>query len=115
MRACPKGADCDPEAVERELARRRERQEQIDEAAGRLGVSMEDAKRYIAALLRWSKAGFPVRTVEEVKQIHWHFCLPCEYYIDGRCRKCGCGVSTSRLAVLNKIKMATEQCPEKHW
>jgi hypothetical protein len=82
--------------------------------------------RYAKALLRWGKAGCPVRTDEEVAAIV-AICesamyqnkkgeeLPC--YDAGRqtCRLCGCCVSTKGMAIRNKAKMATGHCPRKLW
>ncbi|MFA5056484.1 MAG: hypothetical protein WC485_00085 [Opitutaceae bacterium] len=96
-----------------------EAEEQTKEAAADLGVSFETAKTYIKALLRWYKAGRPKRSQEEVEQIYNTFCRPkprpCQYFVDGKCSKCGCNVNLSKLTVLNKIKMATESCPVGKW
>ncbi len=98
--------------------------------AERLGIAWEDAEHYAQALARWTAAGFPVRTREEVEAC-FRVCKggcgngscnePCEHYRkgkkpdEGRCRVCRCGVSRSRMAVLNKIKMKTESCPKGKW
>ena len=71
---------------------------------------------YKEALIRWWKAGKPVRTQEEVARLH-KLCTdePCEWYDEdaGRCKGCGCKVSVSSIAVANKLKMATEHCPQE--
>ena len=104
-RNCPKSPDLKP-------------------AAEKLGISWDDVQHYAQALARWTAADFPVRTQEEVARC-FRICSggcgdgsckkPCEHYRKGRCRKCRCGVSQSRIAVWNKIKMATEDCPEEKW
>ena len=70
---------------------------------------------YKEALSRWIKAGRPTRSQEEVDRIHKDVCTPCEWYDKEkkRCRGCGCKVTTSALAVTNKLKMATEHCPKE--
>ena len=73
--------------------------------------------RYTRALSRWIKAGRPVRCEEEIKRIFESFCEPCEAY-DGTnlvCRYCGCRVNLIKAATLNKIAMATEECPIGKW
>jgi len=76
---------------------------------------------YKEALLKWQRAGRPTRSEEEVKRIHETLCNPpgepCAWYDSEkkRCKGCGCKVSTSSMAVLNKIKMATEHCPLEKW
>lgn len=104
-------------------------------AAEKLGISWDDVEHYAQALARWTVAGFPVRTQKEVAKC-FRICKgdcdgpsdsirvckkPCEHYHkgktlhSGRCGKCRCRVNKSRVAVLNLIKMATENCPEEKW
>jgi len=71
--------------------------------------------RYVRALARWIKAGRPVRDEAEIKRIFESFCEPCEDYIEGHCRYCGCHVNLLTAAPLNKIAMATEECPLGKW
>jgi len=84
-------------------------------AAERLGVTMTDVSHYAQAVAKWTAAGFPVRDQAEVERIELELCQPCEKYVAGRCKSCGCRVNQSSLAVANKIKMATEHCPQNHW
>jgi hypothetical protein len=84
-------------------------------AAEKLGISWDDIQHYGRALARWTAAGFPVRSQSEVKRIHDDICVPCEHHVDGRCRKCGCGVNENRIAIWNKIKMESEHCREGKW
>ena len=73
--------------------------------------------RYARAVARWIKAGRPVRTAEEVERIHTEHCLPCEWLNQetSSCRRCGCKVSRSKKALVNKVRVATESCPVKRW
>jgi len=77
----------------------------------------ECVKRYSKAVKRWNKAGRPVRSKARVKEIFETLCKPCKHYNAKRkrCRLCGCRASSGNLALLNKIKMATERCPQKKW
>jgi len=73
--------------------------------------------RYTRALSRWIKAGRPVREEREIVLIFEIHCQACES-LDERsssCNHCGCRVNTSHIAPLNKIAMATEQCPLEKW
>ena len=89
--------------------------EELKPAAERLGIKLEHVGHYATALARWTAAGFPTRTQAEVDAC-LAVCQTCEHYTDsGRCRTCGCGVNKSKIAVLNKAKMATEQCSEGKW
>ena len=88
------------------------------QGAERLGVTWEDAAHYAQALARWTAAGWPERSDEEVKRIFETRCRPCDAYVGnddcGRCRECRCRVNLGP-ALVNKIKMATEECPRRLW
>lgn len=103
----------------------------ITEAAEKLGITGDDIKHWAQALARWMRAGFPRRSQSEVDRC-LRICVNCptdNYVPDnpkctgeacrmktgGRCKLCGCRVSKSRVAVINKIRMATEGCPGQHW
>jgi hypothetical protein len=72
---------------------------------------------YTEALARWTTAGRPERSDKEVERIFHQHCKPCKWYDPERqiCRGCGCRVAENGYAVLNKIKMATENCPRELW
>lgn len=78
---------------------------------------MEQLASYKDAIAKWSKAGKPVRSEEEIKRIHTDYCHNCDWYDPDqkRCRGCGCKVTTGGMAIFNKIKMATEHCPREYW
>ena len=75
------------------------------------------AYRYTRALSRWIKAGRPVRDEEEIERIFETFCKPCDGYDESSssCLHCGCRVNFMTAAMLNKIAMATEECPLDKW
>lgn len=73
---------------------------------------------FVDAYARWTLAGFPKRSPEEVEDIY-KVCQSCEKFKPkeegyGECTQCGC-----RLAkfpnVINKIEMKTEVCPLNRW
>ena len=72
---------------------------------------------YQNALRRWQNAGRPVRSAEEVETILEIHCKGCDWYDKDRerCKGCGCKVTTGSMAIFNKIKMATEHCPQELW
>jgi hypothetical protein len=69
---------------------------------------------YKNALVRWQKEGRPTRSDEQVKKLFEKHCQTCNWYdsTKGRCKGCGCVVSLGGLAVTNKLRMATERCPQ---
>lgn len=70
------------------------------------------------AMGRWHAAGKPKRTPEEIARIFDDICRQCEHYegdtAAGHCRMCGCQLRRSG-GLLNKIEMATEECPMGKW
>jgi hypothetical protein len=77
--------------------------------------AIETAKRFAIAMAKWTAAGFPVRSDEEVNRLHEQVCTPCKNYQSrgdgvGRCGLCGCRLNLSR--GMNKLLWATESCPD---
>ena len=75
------------------------------------------AYSYAEAVARWTAAGQPVRPDKEVERIFNSQCKTCKWFDPERqiCRGCGCRVAETGMAVVNKIKMATENCPRELW
>jgi len=71
---------------------------------------------YKQALTKWQEAGRPTRTDERVHEL-MEICKKCEWYDEAssRCRGCGCRVTEGGIAILNKLRMATEECPKGLW
>lgn len=72
---------------------------------------------YTKAVTRWTAAGFPVRSQEEIDRI-FTICEACPHYVNDKrphCRLCGCSLSKAPEGLKNKIAMATESCPDKRW
>jgi hypothetical protein len=88
--------------------------ELVEEAAEKLGIIWQDAVHYTAALIGWSLAGFPTRDKDITKHIEEQICKTCTEYLKGRCKACRCRVNKS-IALVNKIRMATEKCPKDKW
>jgi|HubBroStandDraft_1064217.scaffolds.fasta_scaffold1213527_1 hypothetical protein len=59
-------------------------------------------------------AGRPITVPPEIRAQREAICTGCEENLNGRCRKCGCGV---RAQWLRKTHLATEKCPlpEPKW
>jgi len=77
--------------------------------------------KYAAAMWRWKREGSPVRSDQETAAIFHEQCKPCQYFKPegegGSCEQCGCRLSPSGGAMVNRIRMATESCPlpEPKW
>lgn len=82
-------------------------------------ISSKMVKAYLDSTSKWIKQGRPERQDEEVASI----LKICESNKCGKyrvtankswCGSCGCSLSEGS-AVVNKIRRATEHCPEGHW
>ena len=71
--------------------------------------------RWAKAVIAWKEAGSPKRSDEDVQRIVETLCTPCDHFTGSSCRKCGCRISKSRQALVNKVRMATESCPIGKW
>lgn len=78
------------------------------------GSKLQMASRFSLAIARWIAAGMPKRSDEQVADI-LQTCQACPLYHNGGCRKCGCRANSSKIALLNMIRMATKNCPEGKW
>ena len=70
---------------------------------------------YKISITEWMKHGFPTRDESLVNEIFTKHCSKCDWNDHGRCKGCGCTVSTSSIPVLNKIKMGNTHCPKNLW
>jgi len=65
------------------------------------------------ALARWTLAGMPRRTQEEIDE-RLAICQACDFLQNDHCTKCGCAcVESNRL--INKLSLSTERCPDGKW
>ncbi len=90
--------------------------ERLAEETGDPSILTKTA-HYSAALFRWSLAGFPTRSKEEVARIYTEHCQPCKKFDPeaGACTFCGCPVKAEGMAIGNKAAMGTEECPLGKW
>ena len=72
-------------------------------------------RHFMTAIARWTAAGCPTRTDDQVAAILETHCQPCEFYTGEICRhkRCGCKINLSRWQ--NKLRWATESCPIGKW
>jgi len=105
-----KGAEAKEENKER-FEKKPCRDEDGDE-----GITWDKTKRWLSAVKKWTLAGFPIRSLEEIEEVYNNKCIVCDHVSkQGSCKICGCKISKLRIALLNKIRMATEHCPIEEW
>ena len=72
-------------------------------------TGIQKVTAYSLAVMRWAMEGCPERDSAEVDRL-MAICRACDKYADGQCAECGCRVSDDQPAIINKIRMATEEC-----
>ena len=104
----------------------KQNEKDFKEGTSALGLSVGLVNRWKDAVIKWNRAGRPVRTDEEVasclavcvandvKTEGGRKCYTTSW-IGGRCKQCGCRVNEGSIPVANKIRMATEDCPLGLW
>lgn len=68
---------------------------------------------YVTAWVRWTTAGMPTRTPEQVAAIR-AICAACEHFDGENCTKCGCRVAGAGW-LGDKVLWSTDHCPIKMW
>jgi len=72
----------------------------------------------IGEIFRWAKAGFPLRTDEEIEKIE-KICRDCtgDYKVETiQCPVCRCYItSKSKAKIMHKARLATSYCPRLLW
>lgn len=82
------------------------------EAAGRLGLSEEDAKRFRGALAQWAREGFPERDPDEATWILSSLCAVCP---KRKGDHCGCCRARGMPPLTVAVRMTTTACPGLKW
>lgn len=68
---------------------------------------------FARAMSRWTLAGMPRRTPEEIAD-RLAICQACEFLQNDHCSKCGCAC-VEKNQLINKLALSTETCPEGRW
>lgn len=103
-RTCPKGSYPRPQTVDRVKVKMRRREP----------GKVKQLSNYKKAVAKWTAAGMPVREQSEIDRI-LAICQGCEHYTDEgrpRCKLCGCSINNQPNGLTNKVRMATENCPD---
>jgi hypothetical protein len=72
---------------------------------------LEKGIAFISEEAKWIYHKRPFRSVHEINTIYYDICSPCGFFENEGCRVCGCRVVPNERSPLNKISMATTNCP----
>ncbi len=65
----------------------------------------------------WINHGMPFREVMDINHLYYRVCSPCDYFANDACLICRCRLVPNERSALNKLSMATTNCPlpEPRW
>jgi hypothetical protein len=66
---------------------------------------------FISEEAKWLYHKRPFRSIGEINAIYYNICKPCEFFENDGCRLCGCRLVPDERSPLNKLSMATTNCP----
>ena len=72
---------------------------------------------FITTEALWILHGMPFREVMDVNHLYYQVCSRCDYFENDGCKICGCRLVPNERSPLNKLSMATTNCPlpEPKW
>jgi hypothetical protein len=73
---------------------------------------LKKVKSFLSAEAVWISFGMPYRTYEEINYLYYNQCQRCPSFENDGCKICGCRVVPNELSPLNKLSMATTNCPD---
>ena len=59
----------------------------------------------------WLFHGKPYRSIEDINNLYYNVCSKCEFFENEGCKICGCRLVPNERSPLNKLSMATTNCP----
>jgi hypothetical protein len=72
---------------------------------------LEKGVAFVTEEAKWLYHNRPFRSVSEINTIYYNICKPCEFFENDGCRLCGCRLVPNERSPLNKLSMATTNCP----
>ena len=69
------------------------------------------AVSFLTAEVVWLSHGRPFRNVHDINHIYYRICRECEHFENNGCCVCGCRIVPHERSPLNKLSMATTNCP----
>lgn len=67
--------------------------------------------RFLSSEWIWIHHGMPFRSVMDINHLYYRVCSPCEFFENDGCRICRCRLVPNERSPLNKLSMATTNCP----
>jgi hypothetical protein len=72
---------------------------------------LEKGISFISEEAKWLYHRRPYRAIQEINSIYYNICKPCEFFENDGCHLCGCRIVPNERSALNKLSMATTNCP----
>jgi len=91
-----------------------------EQQGGMIDAIVETVKtgaRFVSTEWVWINHGMPFREVMDINHLYYRVCSKCEYFENQGCLICRCRLVPNERSPLNKLSMATTNCPlpEPKW
>ena len=73
--------------------------------------NLKMAGSFLSAEASWLLHGRPYRDTQDINHLYYHHCTPCEFFENDGCKICNCRIVPNERGPLNKLSMATTNCP----
>jgi hypothetical protein len=83
----------------------------LQEAAEMMLEGLRMGASWLSAEWIWIQHGRPFREMNDVNHLYYQVCKPCEFFLNDGCMICRCRLVPNELSALNKLSMATTNCP----
>lgn len=83
----------------------------LQEAADLIMEGLRMGASWISAEWVWIKHGRPFREMNDVNHLYYQVCSKCKMFLNDGCLVCRCRLVPNELSALNKLAMATTNCP----
>ncbi|HBT75430.1 MAG TPA: hypothetical protein DEB39_00570 [Planctomycetaceae bacterium] len=83
----------------------------LKEAADLIMEGLRMGASWLSAEWIWIQHGRPFREMNDVNHLYYQVCSKCEFFLNDGCMICRCRLVPNELSALNKLSMATTNCP----
>ena len=83
----------------------------LQKAASLVMEGLQMGANWLSAEWIWINHGKPFREMNDVNHLYYQVCSKCEFFLNDGCMICRCRLVPNELSFLNKLSMATTNCP----
>lgn len=83
----------------------------LKKAASLIMEGLQMGASWLSAEWIWINHGRPFREMNDVNHLYYQVCSKCEFFLNDGCMICRCRLVPNELSAMNKLSMATTNCP----